>query len=256
VDIAGLLERFDAQARAGISAEPGLFVERSAGTVRMSGLWDLVIHSDLTEHTANDAIRLEKARPLPPGRKLEWKVYGHDRPSDLGERLRNAGFEPEEPETLMLLDLAAPFPDTPLPDGVTIRGVADRAGLADVAAVNLRAFGEDYSSMTDDFLARVAHGTVFFYVAYAHGEPVAAARLEMAPSREFAWLFGGGTVPEHRSRGIYRALVGARVRAAHARGYRYATVEARATSLPILRRLGFVPLTTVTGWCWRPERGE
>jgi GNAT superfamily N-acetyltransferase len=254
-DVARLLERFDAQLRAGIAAEPGLCVERGNGTVRMSGLWDLVIHSNLTETTADDAIRLEMARPLPPGRKLEWKVYGHDRPSDLGERLRKAGFAPEDSETLVLLDLAANFPDTPLPAGVTLRSVTDRAGLADVAAVGLRAFGEDYSSMTDDFLARVEHGTVFFYVAYVNAEPVAAARLEMAPSREFAWLFGGGTVPEHRGRGIYRALVGTRVRAAQARGYRYATVEARPTSLPILRRLGFVPLTSVTGWIWEPQTG-
>lgn len=251
-----MLERFDAQLRVGISSEPGLYVERSGLTVRMSGLWDLVIHSNLTEATADDAIRLEMARPLPPGRKLEWKVYGHDRPSDLGERLRRAGFAPEDSETLVLLDLTAKFPDTPPPAGVAIRSVADRAGLAEVAAVGLRAFGEDYSAMTDDFLARVEHGTVFFYVAYVNSEPVAAARLEMAQSREFAWLFGGGTVPEHRGRGIYRALVGARVRAAQARGYRYATVEARPTSLPILRRLGFVPLTSVTGWTWQPQAGD
>jgi GNAT superfamily N-acetyltransferase len=159
----------------------------------------------------------------------------------------------EARETLVVLDLTTKLTDTLPPEGVTIRRVSDRAGLSDVVAVGIRAFGEDYSSMNDEFLARVEHGTVCFYVAYRAGEPVSAARLEMPRSGEFAGLYGGGTVPEHRGRGIYRALVGARARAARERGYRYLTVDAADTSLPILRRLGFVPLTTVTAWTWRAE---
>jgi GNAT superfamily N-acetyltransferase len=253
-DRAEILARFDEQARADVAAEPGLRIERNADTVRILGLWDLVIYSKLTETSADAAIALEQARPLPRGRKLEWKRYGHDGPSDLDERLRNAGFEPEATETLVVLDLATERDDDTAPQGVEIRRVTDRAGLADVVAVGIRAFDEDYSSMNDEFLARVEHGTVLFYVAYSGGEPVGAARLEMPRSGEFAGLYGGGTVPEHRSRGVYRALVGASVRDARRRGYRYLTVDARETSLPILRRLGFVPLTTVTGWTWRCPR--
>ena len=255
-DVVELLSRFDVQARANIAAEPGISVERSGPTVRISGLWDCVVYSDLTEATADEAIRLEKARPLPSGRKLEWKLYAHDRPSDLAARLRNAGFEREARETLVVLDLTSAFPETPLPPDVTIRCVDDRAGLADVAAVGIRAFGEDYSSMNDEFLARVEHGTVFFYVAYRAGGPVSAARLETPRSGEFAGLYGGGTVPEHRGRGIYRALVGARARAARQRGFRYLNVDAADTSLPILRGLGFVPLTTVTAWTWQRDVGR
>jgi GNAT superfamily N-acetyltransferase len=248
---AELLARFDDQARAHIADEPGIRVQRHTATVRISGLWDCVIYSHLTEATADAAIALEKARELPPGRKLEWKLYGHDRPSDLDVRLRNAGFEAEGRETLVVLDLTTAPTEIPPPEGVRIRRVNDRAGLADVVAVGIRAFGEDYSSMNDEFLARVEHGTELFYVAYRAGEPVSAARLEMPRSGEFAGLYGGGTVPEHRRRGIYRALVGVRARAARERGYRYLTVDAADTSLPILRRLSFVPLTTVTAWSWR-----
>ena len=249
---AEILARYDDQARAHIAAEPGINIERTAGTVRMSGLWDLVIYSQLTEATADAAIALEKARPLAPGRKLEWKVYGHDKPDDLAVRLRNAGFEPDAPETLVVFDLSAELPDMGLPAGVAIRRVTDWAGLSDVVAVGIRAFGEDYSRTNDEFIARVEYGTVLFYVAYLDGEPVSAARLEMPRLSEFAGLFGGGTVPEHRGRGIYRALVAARAEDARERGYRYLSVDARATSLPILLRLGFVPLTTVTSWNWQP----
>jgi GNAT superfamily N-acetyltransferase len=246
-----ILALFDDQARARITAEPGIAVERSAATVRVSGLWDCVVYSQLTEATADAAIALEKTRALPPGGKLEWKLYGHDRPIDLAERLRRAGFQPEDRETLVALDLAAELNGTPPPDGVEIRRVTGPAGLADVVEVGLRAFGQDYSSMNEEFLARSEHGTVVFYVAYDAGEPVCAARLEMPRSGEFAGLFGGGTVPEHRGRGIYRALVDVRARDARERGYRYLTVDAADTSQPILVRLGFVPLTTVTAWTWR-----
>jgi hypothetical protein len=250
---AEILARYDAQARAGVAAEPGLGIERNGATVRMTGLWDVVIYSQLSEATADAAIELEKSRPLAPGRKLEWKLYGHDKPRDLAVRLRIAGFEPDAPETLVAFDLGTELPRTEPPQGVAIRRVTDRAGLADVVAVGLRAFGEDFSHMNDEFIARVEYGTVLFYVAYCDGMPVSAARLEMPRSGEFAGLFGGGTVPEHRSRGLYRTLVGARAAEARARGYRYLTVDAQATSSPILQRLGFVPLTTVTSWTYRAE---
>jgi GNAT superfamily N-acetyltransferase len=219
--------------------------------VRIAGLWDCVIYSRLTEATADEAIALEKSRTLPPGAKLEWKLYSHDPPRDLAARLRDAGFEAEDCETLVMFDLTTELESTAPPEGIAIRRVSDRAGLADVVAVGVRAFGQDFSAMNDEFLARVEHGTVLFYVAYGAGEPVSSARLEMPRSGEFAGLFGGGTVPEHRGRGIYRALVGARARDARERGYRYLTVDAADTSLPILRRMGFVPLATVTPWTWR-----
>jgi GNAT superfamily N-acetyltransferase len=246
-----ILALFDDQARAHIGEEPGIAVERSHATVRVSGLWECVVYSQLTAATADAAIALEKTRALPPGGKLEWKLYGHDRPSDLAVRLGRAGFQPEDRETLVVLDLAIELAETRLPDGIAIRRVTGRAGLADVAEVGTRAFGQDHSSMNDEFLARSEYGTVLFYVAYDAGKPVCAARLEMPRSGEFAGLFGGGTVPAHRGRGLYRALVGVRARDARERGYRYLTVDAADTSLPILLRLGFVPLTTVTAWTWR-----
>ncbi len=234
-----------------MAPEPGIAVECTDATVRVTGLWDCVVHSRLTESTADAAIAREKARALPPGGKLEWKLYAHDRPRDLAERLSQAGFQPEDRETLVVLDLTLELPAIEPPNGIAIRRVADRAGLADVVNVGLRAFGQDYSSMNDEFLARLAYGTVQFYVAYDADTPVCAARLEMPPSGEFAGLFGGGTAPEYRGRGIYRALVGVRARDARERRYRYLTVDAADTSLPILVRLGFVPLTTVTAWTWR-----
>lgn len=55
-----------------------------------------------------------------------------------------------------------------------------------------------------------------------------------------ARFWGGAVVPAARGRGVYRALVAARLRSAAARGATLALVHAAPTSSPILQRLGFV----------------
>ena len=83
-------------------------------------------------------------------------------------------------------------------------------------------------------------------VACVDGEPVSGGRVDLEPGVEFAGLFGGVTVPEHRGRGLYGATVARRAEIARDRGYRWLYVDALPTSRPILERLGFVRLTTTT----------
>jgi hypothetical protein len=49
---------------------------------------------------------------------VEWKTRGHDLPADLTERLRAAGFVPEDQETIMVGRTADMAADPVLPDGV------------------------------------------------------------------------------------------------------------------------------------------
>ena len=154
-----------------------------------------------------------------------------------------------EQETFVVLDLNGELPSPEPPQGITLRQVSDAAGLADLSAVGERAFGVDYSAMNEEFLARLPHGTVTFYVAYSGTEPVSAGRLETPLDCAFAGLYGGGTAPDYRRRGIYRSLVGARAHEARRRGYRYLNVDASDASLPILEQLGFVPLTVFFFFC-------
>ena len=58
------------------------------------------------------------------------------------------------------------------------------------------------------------------------------------PHSEFAGIYGGNTKPEQRNRGIYTALVAARLREALVRNRRYLIVDALPTSEPILRNEG------------------
>jgi ribosomal protein S18 acetylase RimI-like enzyme len=92
--------------------------------------------------------------------------------------------------------------------------------------------------------------------AEAGGEVVSAAwLLFFQPGADsFARLLGGSTLPQWRGRGIYRALVAARAQRAAARSVKYLQVDASDDSAPILRRLGFRPVTTTTAYVWTPPQ--
>jgi GNAT superfamily N-acetyltransferase len=77
-------------------------------------------------------------------------------------------------------------------------------------------------------------------VGYAAGTAAGAAGLMMADG--VARLWGGSVVEAARGRGVYRALLAARLDYGVARGATMALVKARVeTSGPILRRAGFLP---------------
>jgi GNAT superfamily N-acetyltransferase len=197
---------------------------------------------------ARAAVEGEAAHFRAIGERVEWKVYSHDRPAGLEGELARAGFEPDAQETFMVFDLEGGTPSGPTAEGVEIRRVADAAGLADLMATNAAAFGREQAWMAAELKARLTDPTLGLYVAALEGRPVASGRLEMAPQRAFAGLYGGGVAPAYRGKGIYRALVAARAQEARRRGCRYLTVDAADTSAPILSRLGFAALARVRGW--------
>jgi len=218
----------------------------------VTGQYNCVIHTDLTEATADAAIEAQLARFTARGQEVEWKVHGHDGPADLAQRLADRGFQPDPPETLLALDLASDVaPPSPV-EGLVIRQVRDTACLDDFVAATSAGFEADRSGAREEFSQRLDDPTTALFVAYLEGQPVAAARMELPPGRPFAGLYSGSVAPAFRGQGLYRALVDVRLKAARAAGHEFAMVEALPTSRPILERLGFVPLTTVQGWIWRP----
>jgi GNAT superfamily N-acetyltransferase len=193
------------------------------------------------------------ARVRDRGVTVEWKTYGHDRP-DLVERLRLAGFVPEDQETV-LIGLAADLTSAgEAPDGVSIRATTDLADLRRIAAMESQVWGVDLSSLADDLRDRIeaAPDDLVVFVAEAGGEVVSAAWMPIFRGTEFAGLWGGSTLAAWRGKGIYRALVAQRAGVATARGVRYLTVDASDDSRPILERLGLRPVTTTTPWVWTP----
>lgn len=249
MDAAAILARFDAEMRADPAPEAGLDHVWVDGVLRTLGSYDFIGWWDFPAARLDEIVARESAFLRERGVPAEWKVFSHDRPPGLEAALQAAGWADDGAETLLVLDLDnAAGIDAPPPPGVQVRRVGDMAGIDDSLAVDALAFGRAEPWRRAALELRLQASSLDLYVAYAGGQPISSGRLEMADGRAFAGLYGGGTAPEHRGRGVYRAMVAARADEARRRGVRYLTVDARETSRPILERLGFIPLATIRGW--------
>ncbi|MDN3360079.1 GNAT family N-acetyltransferase [Actinomadura sp. DC4] len=221
-------------------------VEDAGTVVRLAGAWNGVVWSDLARTDA-DAVIAEQVRRF-AGVSWEWKHYSYDEPADLPERLVAAGFTPEQEEALLVADIAdLDLGVRPVP-GVELRAVEDERDVAAFVAVHDEVFGGDYSRLGRTLLTALREhpGTAAAVVAWAGEVPVSAARAEFHAGTGFVSLWGGGTLPAWRGRGVFRSLVAYRAALAEARGFRYLQVDASPDSRPILRRLGFTELATTT----------
>ena len=265
-----MLAAFDAEVRrsvqpdgSGARVEAGPLVVRWAGGD--GGGWSGITWSGLGEADADAAIAEQVAYFAARGahgEKFEWKLYDYDRPPDLARRLLAAGFAAEGEEWLMVREVpaevelaGAELPSVELPSGVRLLPVTDEAGVDLLIEVHERVFGTDHSRLRRSLLAQLRDcpEVTAMVVAMAGDEPVCSARIEFLPGTSFASLWGGGTLPAWRGRGIYRALVAYRTRLAAARGYRYLYVDAAPDSRPILARLGFTRLARTTPYVWDPS---
>ncbi|MFI6101165.1 GNAT family N-acetyltransferase [Lentzea sp. NPDC051213] len=185
------------------------------------------------------------------GQAVEWKTWSHDVPADLPERLAAAGFVSEGRETV-LIGLTEEMTAPVHLDGIVLRETKEDADMRRLAVTATEVFGRDSSWLADYLIEKKDDPNVVVVIAEVDGQVVSSARLEIVPGTEFGGLWGGGTLAAWRGKGIYRALVAHRARLALARGAKYLQVDASEDSRPILERLGFVAVTTTTGYVWKP----
>jgi GNAT superfamily N-acetyltransferase len=272
MDDADLLQAFDTQIRRRPESLPGFqaeLVDDPAPVLRMTptgadAAWGGgVFWCDLDESTADAAIAVAVDWFRPRGREFEWKHYGYDRPADLPDRLRAAGFEPDEEEALIVGEVAVVrdrLAAAPQPEGITVRrlredpegAAADWQGINDLGRA---VWDEDTTDMHRAIAAAITadpKGTSMWLAVAADGTVVCAARANFHEGTDFASLWGGSTLEAYRGRGIYKALVSRRADEAAERGFRFLQVDASPDSRPILERLGLRTLTSTTPWNWRP----
>ena len=254
-----MLAAFNAQIRRSVRTDgSGALIEADQGVVRWMTVdgrsWSGIAWSDLDEANADSVIADQVARFRDRGEKFEWKLYDYDQPPDLARRLLAAGFAADDEEALMVAEVAAVAAPAELPAGVSLLPVTDEAGVGLLIDVHERVFGTDHSQLRRSLLAQLRDSpeVTAMVVAMAGDEPVCSARIEFQAGTDFASMWGGGTLPAWRGRGIYRALVAYRAGLAAARGYRYLQVDASPDSRPILERLGFARLASTTPYVWDP----
>jgi ribosomal protein S18 acetylase RimI-like enzyme len=262
MDREAALAAFEGQMRRGARAPgSGATIEDVGDVVRYVATtddgWSAVLWSDLDEATADAAIAREVRHFAGLGRRFEWKLYAHDRPSDLGARLVAAGFEAGGDEAFMVAEIADLDTAVALPPGLRVLAVSNEASAGLMVRVHEEVFGVDHGWLGAALLAQIAEApeTLEAVVVMAGDVPVSSGRLELHRGTEFASLWGGGTLPAFRGRGIYRALVAHRAKIAAERGFRYLTVDAMPASEAILARLGFVRLATTREYVRDPDPG-
>ena len=121
-------------------------------------------------------------------------------------------------------------------DYLRARIVLISAGPGDDPAAMALALAEANEQAWRDYRAA---GTRRLFGAFVDGELVAAGGLHATTEPGIAVLGGGATAPRAQGRGLYRALVHRRWRAAREAGDRALAVGASPESAPILARLGF-----------------
>jgi GNAT superfamily N-acetyltransferase len=259
MDQAAALASFDEHRKAELTSMTGGRFERVGAVVRCVGAepgdWSGIVWADLDDATAEEVIAEQIRYFAGLGRRFEWKYYTHDRPGDLPDRLHRAGFEPGEPEALMVAEVTDIPADLAPPQDIRIVPVTDAGGVRLLVAVHDEVFGEDHTAFGHALLRRLESEpeAVTPVLAMAGEVPVCGARIDFHPGTEFASLWGGGTLPAWRGKGIYGAMVGYRARLAAERGFRYLYVDAMPPSEPILGRLGFVKLSTTVPYPLSPR---
>jgi ribosomal protein S18 acetylase RimI-like enzyme len=259
MDPGAVRDAFDEQVRRHPAiVAPGEHVERDDRVVRFIAErdgWTGVTWCDLDEASADGVIALQIERFAELSRVWEWKHYSYDRPADLPDRLRAAGFTPESPEALLVGETADLPTAVAPPPGVAIVPVADEQGVASFTWVNDEVFGGDNAWVGKVLLADMARQPRMTraVLAMAGNGPIAALRLEFAPETDFASLWSACTLPAWRSRGVFRSLLADCVAQSADTGFRYLQADAFPDSEPILKRLGFVELGTTTPFIYRGD---
>lgn len=262
LSVAQLLAIFDQEQRQevrffDVRREVAPYVVRLAPLEGLEGGGGAVIYSCLSAENADEVIGEQVAYFQARGCDFGWKAYDHDTPADLQARLAQHGFAPGDREAIVVLDLqeAPAFLWEPITHDV--RRIEDPEAIADVIAVQAQVWDEhDLPPWVAEHLRQelVQHGELTsVYVAYADGLPASAAWVRFHPPGRFASLWGGSTVPGHRQRGLYTALVAVRAQEARRRGVRFLTVDASPMSQPILEKLGFRCISYANEYRWRAD---
>lgn len=226
----------------------------------------LYTHSDRDQHALNQVLRVRgPVEDLPEivaevdhahqGVCSRWLLCRDSQLPALPPLLLRHGWMPEHRHHVRAARVARlHVPPSP---GVTVRAVEDAATLRDCIAVCDAAFDRGFEAVSEARLADElgqlgrADAQVHRFVAYdgVSGRPMASGGLNTFPALGVGFLWGGGTLPELRRRGAYRAVVAARLERAREVGCDLVGVYARVDSSdPVMAALGFERHGTMVSW--------
>lgn len=214
------------------------------------GVWQTRLTPDTADATIADTLAWFQARGAP---FVFWWTGPGDEPANLPDRLQAHGFAPNivgDPGMALDLDTLA---EPSRPPGLRIERALDRRALEDwrdvfVAAYEIPPFvGQAWVDATLSLGPAAAPWQM--YVGYLDGEPVANTILFNGAG--VASVYGVGTAPKARGRGVGGAITLQPLIDARTQGYRYAVLFATEMGHPVYRRLGFRDVgSTIGRYLW------
>jgi len=204
-------------------------------SIKTGGLNE-VLYSALDEQNADAVIDATIAEYRELGLKFRWNAGPGSAPPDLAQRLERRGLvggwgRGMARSTSDLTDERDP--------AIHIEEI-DVATVDQFSRVMAEGWSQELAPLANvnAIIVATADRRHRLFLASYDGEPAAVASYVAFPRS--VYLIGGVVLPRFRGRGLYRALVHARLLDAQARGISLATSHAReVTSAPILERLGF-----------------
>jgi GNAT superfamily N-acetyltransferase len=203
---------------------------------------------------ADDVIREARATIAPRHLPVMWMLDPETEPPDFAGHLAARGVHPDPHGSefaVMVLPAEATI-EAPYVDGLEIRdALADAASFRSANAAAAEAFGaplpgddpEQIAMLERRRLNMLAAGNRRWLLALVDGEPAGAGGLALFPPGG-ATVNGGAVRAKFRGRGVYRALVAARLEIARQAGVAGLSVWGGDMSGPILAGLGF----QTVGW--------
>jgi GNAT superfamily N-acetyltransferase len=242
-------------------ADNGVTLEKTPSVIRAfgrGGLWNGIVYSRFSSLEIEPIVDAEITYFSGLNRKFEWKVYSHDEPPELLTHLRHRGFRIGEEESLMIRDLQELPVDltAPPPSGVTVEALRNEQHVADFLSLESAIWSGKPTERRDFLLSTLSDPLPrdLAFVAYSGRKPIGFGRVTVPKDGEFSGLWGGSVLPNFRRRGVYRALLSARIR--YARQFdsiHYLRVDALPSSRPILEKYGFERVASTWPAEWPPD---
>jgi hypothetical protein len=242
------IHRMYPEARREVNGDVVRFLRQAPGM-------NLVAFTFATERTLDPVIAREVAYLAPFEQPFTWKVYDHDRLPRLRTKLLDQHFaEDSDPAAVMVLDVTrAPAQIFQFDPTLHIERLTSVDKLRAIVEVLDAVYGGSHDWV---YNRMGVHLRIPKYLsAYAvcvDGRPVSVAWTYF-PEGHFATLFGGTTLAEYRSRGLYSSLLAVRLNEIRQRGYPFAVVETGPMSRPIVAKRGFQQVSTVWDYAWQRE---
>jgi GNAT superfamily N-acetyltransferase len=237
----------------GLSEDLGVKGVRGRVTDLSHPLANLVGMANIAPDDVDATLKMVRNRYSRGRKAYGWVTGPLTRPPDLGERLVASGLvKADEMAGMVLTDLAVPIAVDPK---IEVREATLHEAQA-ASEMMARAYGmpEEVVRFFNVLLAMTdskVNNRGYFAFVDGGTEPVAWSYLMYLPDSPIVLLGGAATLPEHRGRGIYSALVAKRLADARADGRTAAVIQAvRSTSAPIAAKLGFREVCGLEFYAW------